>query len=261
MHVVRARCRRLDHASWCSTSRRCRARRYRIGVPDAGRYEKLLSSDDAEWGGSGSRRRSTTVDADAHSMSRLPQSDRDDASAARRRRCWRQGGHDRRVDPIDRRAADNSPSALHELAARVGIVPEYFDIARSRRNEPTTTRVARLLSALGFDASPSTAERDALDNDPERGTRRARARRCASCEQSTIRLSHARRARPGWSTPAVAHGGSRSSPKTASAHGTSGRCGEHGVADRSICPPSCRSAITSSHRALGRPANGSMSKH
>ena len=27
--------------------------RYRIGVPAAGRYEKLLSSDDEQWGGSG----------------------------------------------------------------------------------------------------------------------------------------------------------------------------------------------------------------
>ena len=27
--------------------------RYRIGVPSAGRYRHVLSSDDAEWGGSG----------------------------------------------------------------------------------------------------------------------------------------------------------------------------------------------------------------
>jgi 1,4-alpha-glucan branching enzyme len=30
--------------------------RYRIGVPEAGHYERLLSSDDAEWGGSNSGR-------------------------------------------------------------------------------------------------------------------------------------------------------------------------------------------------------------
>lgn len=66
------------------------------------------------------------------------------------------------IDPDRSQAEDNSPSALHELAARVGIVPEYYDIQGRVQRAGDESRRA-ILSALGFDVSSSTAEREALD--------------------------------------------------------------------------------------------------
>jgi hypothetical protein len=67
------------------------------------------------------------------------------------------------IDHDRSQGEDNSPSALHELAARVGIVPEYFDIQGRVHRASDDSRRA-ILSALGFDVSSSAAERDALDN-------------------------------------------------------------------------------------------------
>ena len=66
------------------------------------------------------------------------------------------------VDHDRSQAEENSPSALHELAARAGIIPEYFDIEGRVQRAGDDSRRA-ILSALGFDVSSSAAERDALD--------------------------------------------------------------------------------------------------
>jgi 4-alpha-glucanotransferase len=66
------------------------------------------------------------------------------------------------IDHDRSQAADSSPSALHALAAHVGIVPEYFDIdGRVQRASDDSRRA--ILTALGFDVSSPAAEREALE--------------------------------------------------------------------------------------------------
>jgi 4-alpha-glucanotransferase len=64
--------------------------------------------------------------------------------------------HDRSHTP------ESSPSALHELAAHVGILPAYLDIEGRVQVASDDSRRA-ILSALGFDVSSSAAEQEALD--------------------------------------------------------------------------------------------------
>jgi len=66
------------------------------------------------------------------------------------------------IDHDRSQASDNSPSALHELAAHVGIISEYLDIEGRVQRAGDDARRA-ILSALGYDVSSSAAERDALD--------------------------------------------------------------------------------------------------
>jgi 4-alpha-glucanotransferase len=66
------------------------------------------------------------------------------------------------IDHDRSHAEDNSPSALNELAAHVGIVQEYFDIEGRVQRASDESRRA-ILSALGFDVTSSASERDALD--------------------------------------------------------------------------------------------------
>lgn len=67
------------------------------------------------------------------------------------------------IDHSRSQASENSPSALHELAAHVGIVSEYHDIEGRVQVAGDDSRRA-VLTALGFDVSSRTAERDALES-------------------------------------------------------------------------------------------------
>jgi len=62
------------------------------------------------------------------------------------------------IDHDRSQASDNSPSALHELAAHVGIISEYHDIEGRVQRAGDDARRA-ILSALGYDVSSSAAER------------------------------------------------------------------------------------------------------
>src|SRR3954447_23320146 len=66
-------------------------------------------------------------------------------------------GHDR-----SRAERHSESTPLHELAARVGIVPEYFDLEGNLQRASDETRRA-VLAAMGIDASSDELAQDALD--------------------------------------------------------------------------------------------------
>ena len=60
------------------------------------------------------------------------------------------------------RSADDSASPLHDLAAHIGIVTEYFDM-EGRIQTATDPARRAILSALGYDTSTDETTRDALE--------------------------------------------------------------------------------------------------
>src|SRR5262245_11307771 len=56
----------------------------------------------------------------------------------------------------------SKPSALRQLADRVGILPEYLDIGKTVRETRDETRVA-LLAAMGLSAASEEQAKEALD--------------------------------------------------------------------------------------------------
>src|SRR4051794_14962284 len=67
----------------------------------------------------------------------------------------------RRADPRTVAAMSGAHSALHRLAERAGILPEYYDQTGNLCRTSDDTRRA-LLAALRIDASSEEAARDAL---------------------------------------------------------------------------------------------------
>jgi 4-alpha-glucanotransferase len=112
------------------------------------------------------------------------------------------------------RSADDSPSSLHDLAAHVGIVPEYFDM-QGRIQRATDDAQRAVLSALGFDASSEATASDALDRllreEREELLAPVRVVRRSSSTPTTldVRVPHAANAGGSWRLELAIEGGQR----------------------------------------------------